>query len=100
MYDRYKMHFIKRTILRGINDNIQLLWELDIEHLFVMLEWLPLVKLIKPVSPTLVRAFYANVEVLPTCALFANLEAGKICVDAKRIWKIARAPSVGLKLRT
>ena len=36
---------------------------LDIEYLFVTLEWLPIVKLIKPVYPTLVHAFYANAEV-------------------------------------
>ena len=47
MYDRYKKHFIKRKVLLDINVNIQLLQELDIEHLFVMLEWLPFVKLIE-----------------------------------------------------
>ena len=36
--DGYKKHFMKRTILPGINVDIQLLWELDIEHLFISLE--------------------------------------------------------------
>ena len=84
MYDRYKMQFIKRIILPCINVKIQLLQELDIEHLFVMLEWLPLVKLIKPVYPALVRAFYANAKVLSTWSLFANLEALRYVLMQRR----------------
>ena len=53
-YDGYKKHFMKRTILLGINVDIRLLRELDIEHLFVTLEWLSVVKLIESVYPTLV----------------------------------------------
>ena len=66
------------------NVNIQLLRELDIEHLFIMLEWLPLVKLIELVYPTLVRTFYANAEVLSTCALFANLKALRYVLMQRR----------------
>ena len=54
---------MKRKILPGINVDIRLLRELDIEHLFVTLEWLLVVKLIKPMYPTLVHAFHYNVEV-------------------------------------
>ena len=63
-----------------------------------MLEWLPFVKLIEPVYPTLVHAFYANAEVLPTYALFANLEALRYVLMKKKIWKIVGVPSIDLKV--
>ena len=54
---------MKRTILLGKNVDIRLLRELDIEHLFVTLEWLSVVKLIESMYPTLVLALYSNAEV-------------------------------------
>ena len=89
---------MKRTILPGKNVDIRLLRELDIEHFFVTLEWLPVVKLIEPIYSTLVCVFYTNAEVYTDLYIVCTLRGIELRLDAKKICKIARVPSVGLKV--
>ena len=54
--------------------------------------------LIEPVYPTLLCAFYANVEVYTDLCIICTLRGIEIRLDAKRIFKIARVPFIGLKV--
>ncbi|KAL6322380.1 hypothetical protein AAG906_007933 [Vitis piasezkii] len=64
-YQRYKTHFAKRKVVPGRNINFFQLQGFGFEELFTRMGWLPVVTVYEPIFPTLVRAFYFEIELSP-----------------------------------
>ena len=95
-YQRYKQKFAQMKAVPGRSINFSQLQYFGFEELFSRMGWLPIVAILEPIFPTLVRVFYSRETYGLSGLIISTVKRVEIRLDLESICRILDIAPVGL----
>ena len=97
-YQSYKQKFAKRKVVPGRSINLSQLQHFGFESFFSWMGWLPVVTILEPIFPTLVRAFYLRATYGLGDLIISTVRGVEIQLDPENICHIFNIAPVELRV--